>query len=109
MKNETTNERNKTLLLNLIPHGEDIDPEVRIIGIVKEDMEIEVFPWIRYNILVHENEVSGKKCDICKLELREDQKVVKCQYCEWLFHATHLFEWLVLNDDCPVCKKRLKV
>ena len=48
-------------------------------------------------------EVQGKKCMICKLEIREGQKIMICEGCLSLFHKEHILEWLETNFDCPVC------
>ena len=48
-------------------------------------------------------------CQICKLELRKDQMMLKCPSCEKMFHKNHLEEWLVKTDECPVCGFKLKI
>ena len=52
--------------------------------------------------------IEDKYCSICKLELREKQRVLQCPYCENLFHKEHIEEWLQNNTKCPVCQKKLK-
>lgn len=42
-------------------------------------------------------------CGICKLSLREDQKIYRCPNCQNLFHEEHLIDWLLSNQNCPIC------
>lgn len=52
--------------------------------------------------------INVEMCMICKLEIRDKQKVITCPFCKSYFHEDHLIEWIALNEDCPVCKKTLK-
>lgn len=59
--------------------------------------------WI--HVRYYNGLVWGQKCAICKLELREDQKIVQCMNCKTLFHEKHLRQWLKNNTKCPVCER----
>lgn len=47
-------------------------------------------------------------CMVCKLPIRIIQKVVQCPFCQSYFHKDHLYDWLKMADDCPVCNSHLK-
>jgi hypothetical protein len=47
-------------------------------------------------------------CMICKLPFKEGQSVSRCPMCKSLFHANHLFEWLKVKGQCPVCRQSLR-
>ncbi len=44
-------------------------------------------------------------CAICKLEIRNTQVILICNYCQSLFHKNHLKQWLQTTRECPVCKR----
>jgi len=46
-------------------------------------------------------------CMICKLPIKEGQKVSRCPMCQSLFHDEHIFEWLKVKGKCPVCIQSL--
>lgn len=56
-----------------------------------------------FQLLEYEGDIEGEICAICKLELRSEQTIVQCPFCEYLFHKDHLIKWLQNNKDCPVC------
>ena len=43
------------------------------------------------------------KCAICKLEIRENQKIIQCPNCLAVFHEEHYKDWLERENTCPVC------
>ncbi|NHJ85437.1 MAG: hypothetical protein FK734_08230 [Asgard group archaeon] len=47
------------------------------------------------------------KCAICKLEIREGQKITQCPYCMAIFHEEHYLDWLKEDPICPVCSVEL--
>ena len=47
-------------------------------------------------------------CMICKLPFQEEQMIFECSECRSLFHVDHLMDWLLENNDCPVCGYKLK-
>jgi len=55
------------------------------------------------------NSDEKKTCAICKIEIREGQKVYQCKECLWFFHVDHLILWLVDNEKCPICKHPLEI
>ena len=55
--------------------------------------------------MTYKGAIKGKKCGVCKLDIRKKQKVVQCPYCLNLFHYDHLNDWFKSNKDCPVCDK----
>lgn len=57
--------------------------------------------------MVFKGKISGKKCSICKLDLRKKQQIVQCSKCLALFHHDHLSNWLEKNNNCPVCNELL--
>ena len=65
------------------------------------------------NLIEYKGDCESKCCSICKLELRENQKIFMCTFCKNLFHKEHIFEWLENDNECPVCqrviKKKLKI
>jgi hypothetical protein len=50
----------------------------------------------------------GKICSICKLEIKDQQELLQCIWCNNLFHKEHLHKWLEVEKTCPVCKRNLK-
>ncbi|HUU78133.1 MAG TPA: RING finger domain-containing protein [candidate division Zixibacteria bacterium] len=47
-------------------------------------------------------------CGICKLSLRDDQEIYHCPKCQNLFHEEHLIDWLLTNQNCPICNYSLE-
>lgn len=43
------------------------------------------------------------KCAICKLEIREGQKIIQCPSCLAVFHEEHYNEWVKNESACPIC------
>ncbi|MFW9924595.1 MAG: RING finger domain-containing protein [Candidatus Thorarchaeota archaeon] len=48
------------------------------------------------------------KCAICKLEIREGQKLAQCTNCLAVFHEELYSEWINDNKACPVCSMKEK-
>ncbi len=48
------------------------------------------------------------KCAICKLEVREGQKIAQCPHCLATFHDEHYNDWLKDESICPVCSREIK-
>ncbi|MHA2339230.1 MAG: hypothetical protein ACXACX_18125 [Candidatus Hodarchaeales archaeon] len=46
-----------------------------------------------------------KRCMICKLPLKKDQKLSECPKCKNPAHEDHWNFWINLKHDCPLCKK----
>ncbi|MFW9923296.1 MAG: RING finger domain-containing protein [Candidatus Thorarchaeota archaeon] len=44
------------------------------------------------------------KCSICKLEIKQGEKIAQCPNCLAIFHNDHYEEWLKNGSTCPVCK-----
>ena len=84
----------------LTNHNIDESSEVNM-GFNPQEYEIKA--------IVFEGGISGEKCQICKLELRKDQIILKCPSCDKLFHRNHLEEWLQKTTECPVCGFKLKI
>ena len=59
--------------------------------------------------LEYRGKIEGKVCTICKLYLSKGQLILYCPTCESLFHEEHLFEWFELNNECPVCKRKIQI
>ena len=57
------------------------------------------------DLIAYSGELIQDNCSICKLQLREDQKLSHCPYCNSLFHEEHMEEWMKYNQDCPVCNQ----
>ncbi|HUT79884.1 MAG TPA: RING finger domain-containing protein [Candidatus Bathyarchaeia archaeon] len=52
-------------------------------------------------------EKKARICMICKLSIKDGQKVSRCPMCQSLFHDDHIFEWLKVKGKCPVCIQSL--
>ena len=48
-------------------------------------------------------------CMVCKGVLTTSDFLVGCPFCEYKAHTPHLTKWLTLQEQCPICKKRLSV
>jgi hypothetical protein len=46
-------------------------------------------------------------CMVCKLFLKEKDKILQCPVCESLYHRDHLLEWITVKKKCPVCSQVL--
>jgi rubrerythrin len=44
---------------------------------------------------------------VCKLEIFENDQVVRCPYCGYVAHKAHMLEWLHVKDYCPICHHHL--
>ena len=71
----------------------------RAIDIVEQEIQRKKLLKYLYN-----GKIMTEICQICKLELRKNQKICQCPGCESLFHKEHLEEWLETESECPVCK-----
>jgi DNA-directed RNA polymerase subunit RPC12/RpoP len=46
-------------------------------------------------------------CIVCKLKMKQGDDVVRCPYCGYSAHKTHMLEWLHVKGYCPVCHRHL--
>lgn len=49
------------------------------------------------------------KCSVCNLEIKEDESVIYCPYCQAPAHRDHLYEWIRVRGYCPNCRRRLSL
>ncbi len=47
-------------------------------------------------------------CSICKLGIKETDKLYKCPYCGCIGHSEHFLEWLEVKANCPKCQTQLE-
>ena len=62
---------------------------------------------IYYNsilLLITDTDVDAT-CSICKQQLNEG---IMCG-CGYWYHYDHLIDWLIINNNCPVCKHKLSI
>lgn len=48
-----------------------------------------------------------KVCSICKGMISFQEKVGLCQNCHYLFHHSHITQWLKEHPSCPVCLNQI--
>jgi len=63
---------------------------------------------IENDLIQTPTEITQENCSICKLEIRENQRLRQCMLCYAIFHEEHLEKWMQKNNDCPVCDRRIK-
>ncbi|MHA2054260.1 MAG: hypothetical protein ACXAB2_11925 [Candidatus Hodarchaeales archaeon] len=65
------------------------------------------------SFLTAKNEIFGTKveenCSVCRMEIQEVSKLVRCPDCGSPAHYSHLAEWLKIRGYCPICKKKIKI
>ncbi len=42
-------------------------------------------------------------CPISKMNFSQGQEYVQCTNCKWVFHKTHIDNWMKTNQTCPIC------
>jgi hypothetical protein len=48
-----------------------------------------------------------RTCTICHMKFEQSDIVVRCPYCGYKAHKTHMLEWLHVKDYCPVCHRHV--
>ena len=54
-------------------------------------------------------ESSKVKCSICMQIIEDHSKIIRCPSCDVAYHKNHLYQWIVSNGTCPICKSRLRI
>lgn len=42
-------------------------------------------------------------CPISKMKFSSNQEFVQCMNCNWIFHKSHMDNWMVKKRSCPIC------
>ena len=71
----------------------------------EETSEVPISEKLLEKAKLVDNSILSKKlcCMICKLPFQEEQLIFECPECKSLFHIDHLVDWMLENNDCPVC------
>lgn len=67
------------------------------------NQEIDKIEEINFN-----ESISEKQCCICLFDYSEDDKINKLK-CSHIFHSSCMRKWLLLNDSCPLCRKKVVI
>lgn len=86
----------KQKLLSKISRDTDVDSVVSSDSSRVERFSASDFSWI----------ILGK-CSICKLEIREKQDILVCNFCNSMFHEEQLIQWLKTDANCPICQREI--
>lgn len=54
-------------------------------------------------------EVPEEKCKISRSKFSKGEEISRCPFCKSVFKKEYLIEWLLKNEICPVCRKRIIV
>jgi len=45
------------------------------------------------------------RCMVCRLPIKEEQKIVQCPSCSYPAHHNHWNEWILMRKSCPRCRE----
>lgn len=79
------------------------NPRSRISTIITKKERVDKGIILSKSILFQEELKVDDFCGICKLSLRDNQEIYFCPKCQNLFHEEHLIDWLLTNQNCPIC------
>ena len=48
-------------------------------------------------------------CSICLQIIHNPDDIIRCPSCDIAYHKNHLYEWLKMSGDCPICKVKLRI
>lgn len=67
-----------------------------------------VTPFLKKEEEIYSQKVE-ENCSVCRMEIQEVSKMVRCPNCGSPAHYSHLAEWLKIRGHCPICKKKIKI
>ncbi|MHA1482991.1 MAG: RING finger domain-containing protein [Candidatus Heimdallarchaeaceae archaeon] len=47
------------------------------------------------------------KCTICQGLIKHGENVMECPTCTNVAHKEHMEQWLIIKEECPICKTRI--
>jgi hypothetical protein len=66
-----------------------------------------LYRTVAKEMLFDEETMGTARCMICKKELKQEQEVYQCPYCEAFFHKEHFVVWVNVKGTCPVCHQKV--
>ena len=45
-----------------------------------------------------------ERCNICWVNIKQDEAFTRCTSCNNKFHTDHWREWILTKQYCPICK-----
>ncbi len=51
---------------------------------------------------------SEAECIVCKNPIEKGETIITCPNCDGSAHRTHMEDWLLKNETCPLCKHKLR-
>lgn len=64
---------------------------------------------IRLNSNIVGKWVKKERCIICFMDISNDDNILRCPHCDQPAHKTHITDWLLTKQYCPVCKQTWKL
>jgi hypothetical protein len=99
---------------NLIANEQDVRISQHIKNCVKEyrktliDVQKENSPSAYWEEIEFDESIEDEICMICKLKFTKFHGILRCSICHAHFHTEHLLDWLITNNDCPVCNRHME-
>jgi hypothetical protein len=85
------------------PYSYDLD-----YGKVSDSLK-QLVDWKKITPLIYKGKLITMNCPVCKLEIKQTDFILECPGCKSLFHGEHFVDWLINNDQCPVCFAKVEV